>query len=530
MTTPSERRGWAARASIAIALCAVVGLLASACTGSHSSTGSGVPAQPSSSIAAREHRPNIVFVLTDDLASNLVQYMPHVLALEHQGTTFTNYIVSDSLCCPSRSSIFTGLYPHDTHVLGNEPAHGGFITFFRRGEQNHTFATALQAVGYRTAMMGKYLNGYTPSDPPRGKPTPYVPTGWSQWDVTGDQGYSQYNYNLTDNHSIKHYGHGRSDYLTTVLRNRALQFLGSTAQQRNPFMLEVATYAPHEPFVPAPEDKGTFPGLKAPRTAAFDTLPTDPPAWLRNRAPLTPKQTSYIDRVFERRVESVQSVDRMIGAIEQELRHTGRLSNTIFVFSSDNGLHMGEHRLTPGKLTAYDTDIRVPLVMAGPGIAAGVTNSAIVQNVDLAPTFEALGGTAVSAGVEGRNLVPLLHGRTPADWRTVALVEHHGPVTNRGDPDFPAKYSGDPPTYVAIRTARFTYVHYADGEREYYDHATDPAEVHNLAGDLTPQVRSQLDAVAQALHSCHGGVACQHAGIMPALTGLPSPQLPHSIP
>src|SRR5256885_8472060 len=129
-------------------------------------------------------RPNIVFVLTDDLAWNLVKYMPHVKQLRARGTTFTNYFVTDSLCCPSRASTFTGRYPHDTGIFTNGGADGGFAAFHARGEEKHTFAIRLQAHGYRTAMMGKYLNGYTAQKRVGGRPLS-IPPGWNGGDVAG---------------------------------------------------------------------------------------------------------------------------------------------------------------------------------------------------------------------------------------------------------------------------------------------------------------------------------------------------------
>jgi len=107
---------------------------------------------------AAPSRPNIVFILTDDLSMDLLPYMPHVLAMEQQGLSFSNYFVSDSLCCPSRASTFTGNFPHDTGVFSNTGADGGFQKFHDLGEEQHTFAVALQNAGYRTALMGKYLN------------------------------------------------------------------------------------------------------------------------------------------------------------------------------------------------------------------------------------------------------------------------------------------------------------------------------------------------------------------------------------
>ncbi len=314
-------------------------------------------------------RPNIVFVLTDDLSMNLVQYMPHMLALEHAGTSFSNYSVTDSLCCPSRSSIFSGKFPHDTRVFTNTGADGGFNVFHSRGEESATFATALQKVGYRTAMMGKYLNGYQPADALGGS-QPYVPPGWNEWDVAGN-GYPEFNYDLNQDHKVVHHGKTPGDYLTDVVSGKGSSFVAASAAAHSPFLLEIATFAPHTPSTPAPQDANAFPGLKAPRGPAFNTLPASAPAWLASRSPLTGKETAKINKAFRKRVQSVQAVDRMIGSLEATLAKARVAGSTDIVFSSDNGYHMGEYRLTPGKMTAFDTDVNVPLVAAGPGIPAG---------------------------------------------------------------------------------------------------------------------------------------------------------------
>jgi len=117
-----------------------------------------------------------------------------------------------------------------------------------------------------------------------------------------------------------------------------------------------------------------------------------------------------------------QAVDRMIASLQDTLTKAGVAANTDIVFSSDNGYHMGEYRLTPGKMTAFDTDVNVPLVAAGPGIRAGSVISDPAQNIDLAPTFEALTGAATPATVDGRSLIPLLSGQSDAGWRTASLV------------------------------------------------------------------------------------------------------------
>ena len=208
-------------------------------------------------------RPNIVFVLTDDLAMNLVQYMPHVLDMRRDGVTFANYFVTDSLCCPSRSSIFTGRYPHETGIFRNVGPDGGFVAFRNHGYEQATFAIALAAAGYRTAILGKYLNGYGPRLHP---PAP----GWTMWAVAGD-GYPGFNYNLNRDGQVAHYGGAASDYLTDVVGELAVQFIRQAGG--TPFMIEIATFAPHAPYTPAPRDAEAFPGLQAPRSPAFNAAP-----------------------------------------------------------------------------------------------------------------------------------------------------------------------------------------------------------------------------------------------------------------
>jgi arylsulfatase A-like enzyme len=450
-------------------------------------------------------RPNIVFVLTDDLSSDLLKYMPQVQALQARGLTFSDYFVSDSLCCPSRSSIFTGNFPHDTGVFSNVGLDGGFHLFYARGEEQSTFSVALQRAGYRTALMGKYLNGYLGSAAQSSVPPSYVPPGWNEWDVAG-YGYREYGYQLNENGTLNSYGHRPQDYLTDVLTRKGVQFIDSSAAAHQPFFLELSTFAPHRPYTPAARYAHLFPGLTAPRPPSFDVLPTNAPRWLAGHRPLTPERLRRINYVFRRRVQSVQAVDDMLALIEVALAAHHLTGSTYVVFSSDNGLHTGEYRLMPGKLTAYDTDIHVPLVVAGPGVRAGTTTKAMAENVDLAKTFTAMGGTTLPG--DGHSLMSLLEGQRPADWRNAILVEHHGPDAAPADPDAQTGTSGNPTTYEAMRTHRFLYVEYADGEREFYDLASDPHELHNLAGALSAVQLATLHAELASLENCHDGSAC----------------------
>jgi arylsulfatase A-like enzyme len=482
------------RRSRRAALCAALAgaLLVSACT----SSDPGRPAQ-STPPAPSQSLPNIVFVLTDDLSTNLLPYMPNVAALRRAGAAFTNYFVVDSLCCPSRSAIFTGQFPHNNGVFTNAGKDGGYSAYNAHGDDKKSFAIALHNAGYRTGFMGKYLNGY--------QPQLRQPIGWDEWDVAGN-GYASFDYNLNENGTVHSYGHRPADHLTDVLSRKAARFVDDAARSSRPFALEVATFAPHLPAVPAPRDASRFPALHAPRTPAFDRIPTGATRWLAHRPPLQVADKQRIDRDFRQRVRSVQAVDTMIGRLRRELQRTGAANHTYFVFSSDNGFHLGEHRLRPGKQTAFDTDIRVPLLISGPGVPSGRTIDAMTSSVDLAPTFEQLGGATPTAMRDGRSLEPLLHGKTaPPDWPQAVLVEHHGPGSSPDDPD---RQPDRPPTYEAVRTATELYVEYATGEREYYDLARDPDELDNRAATVSASRLTPLRRVLHQLQSCKGAVAC----------------------
>jgi arylsulfatase A-like enzyme len=446
-------------------------------------------------------RPNIVYVLTDDLSDDLIEFMPNVQKLMTRGASFTNYFVSDSLCCPSRASIFTGQLPHNTGVYTNIYPHGGVYAFAVHNNAQKTFAVTLSAQGYRTALMGKYLNGYRAD-------SGAVPMGWTDWAATA-KGYQGFDYTLNINGTPQFFGEQETDYLTDVIAQRGEEFIDAMATQEAPFFIELATFTPHRPSVPAPRHVGLFENVIAPRSPAYDRAIENAPRWLAGRLPRSQATIDRIDARYRQRARSIVSVDEMVGRLVQHLEANGQMDNTYFIFNSDNGYHMGEHRLLPGKLTAYDTDIRVPLVVVGPNVPAGLQIDAVSQNTDLAPTFEELAGALPRPDVDGRSLVSLLHGEpVPSDWRTSALVEHRHTVKAANDPDEQTEASGDPPTYKAMRTSRFTYVEYRDGEREYYNDRLDPDQLRNAYIDLSRARRKRLHAQLRRLARCDGAVEC----------------------
>ena len=409
----------------------------------------------------------------------------------------SRYYVVDSLCCPSRSAIFTGQYPHDDGVFTNAGNDGGYFAFNKHGDQQKSFALALHDAGYRTAMMGKYLNQYMPAYP--------EPPGWDEWDVAGNA-YGEFDYNLNQNGLQQHYGKDPQDYLTDVLAAKASSFIDSSAASGRPFMLEVATFAPHAPYTPAPRYAHADQQLTYPKTPAYDRLPADPPPWLKGHPPLSAGRSGHHHR----------DVPQAGGGRSLRRRHDRRSSRTSSGPRAWTGTRTScsarttastwaSTRLTSGKQTAFETDIRVPLIVSGPGVPAGRDVSQLTSSIDLAPTFETLAGLPVPASVDGHSLAGLWHGQDPVGWPLAILIEHHGPDFSPDDPDRQTSKPGDPPTYEAVRTATALYVRYAGGAQEYYDTATDPYELDNLAGKGVPEVLRQA---LSALENCHGTAAC----------------------
>jgi N-acetylglucosamine-6-sulfatase len=445
-----------------------------------------------------DKKPNVVFILTDDL--NVTQYLdpsrfPKVDSLlVDEGTTFSNYFVTDSLCCPSRASILRGQYVHNHDVRSNKPPLGGFEKFHTNGDESSTIATWLHDAGYRTGLLGKYLNGY-----PNGAEETFVPPGWDVWaSPVRSGGYSGYNYRLNESGTIVPYGANPQDYMTDVLSRKSGEFIQQSGDK--PFFLYVAPFVPHSPATPAPRHADTFPGVQAPRTASFNQADVSAePQWLRDRPLLDDQQVASIDALYRKQLQSMLAVEDLIEHVVDTLRQTGELDNTYIALTSDNGFHLGQHRLPQGKITAFDEDIHVPLVVRGPGVPAGKQVDDFAANVDLAPTFAELGDAKAPSFVDGRSLAPTLRGKSADEARTGVLVEHFSP----GDGGARAgRRGGAPPTYAAVRTERYTYVEYVTGERQLYDLRADPDQLHNIVATADPEVVQDLAEQVASLRTC----------------------------
>ena len=388
-----------------------------------------------------------------------------------KGVTFANAFVTNPQCCPSRVSILTGRYAHSTGVWSNVPPNGGFPAFH---DDRSTIATWLHAAGYRTALVGKYLNDYEAAAH-RG----YVPPGWDRWVAIAEENGHYYDYDLTVNGTLVHRGHAPGDYSTDVLTREAVDFIKTA---RRPFFLYFAPAAPHDPYIPAPPDTTACPDLAPYRPSSFgEDDVSDKPGFIR-KLPWSETEVEMADQTRLGQCRTLLDVDRSVERIVSALRATGALSSTLIVFTSDNGLLWGEHRLSY-KSVPYEESIRVPMVMRyDPMTNSPRVEQRFVLNVDLAPTFAALAGLP-HRPLGGRSLVPLLRGET-VPWRVSFPLEHA-----HGNERIPI------PDYCGVRTPRWMYAEYGTGAEELYDLTSDPWELENLAS------RPSLTTVRERLHA-----------------------------
>jgi len=406
-------------------------------------------------MAQPEERPDVVLVVTDDQRWDTLWAMPTVRRdLVARGAAFENAFVVNPVCCPSRASILTGDHSHTTNVYRQAPPFGRSQWF----DESSTLATWLNDAGYTTGLFGKYLDGYQ-----HRALTGVIPAGWDRWVAFVHAAYVDYK--LTVDGEVRSFGSSPSEHSTRVLTREAVAFV---ERADGPLFLVFAPAAPHEPALPAPRDAGAFRGLADARPPSFDEPDVgDKPSWVRALEPLNLADEGAIDAFRRDQYRSLLSVDRAVGAILDALERTGRLDNALVLFTSDNGIHHGEHRWTK-KETPYEESIRVPLVVRWDAARwdVPVRRDELALNIDLAPTIAESTGVVPPRPPEGRSLLPLLAGETT--WREDFLIEH-------------MENTNPVPTFCAVRSTTTKYVRYATGEEELYDLAGDPFELRNLA-------------------------------------------------
>lgn len=483
---------------------------------------SGAPATPSTTPAPSEAASgngqirNVVLLLADDLDWELFDQVPRLAALKDAGTTLTNFVVTESLCCPSRTSFTLGQYVHNHKVVSNVPeTGGGWETFYRLKHQQDCLPTWLSAAGVTTAHVGKYLNGF----PGRKLDPSYVPPAWDHFVTTvrgGGSPYDGYGYVLSTDGVLTQHNGGRTNFLDDVLTADTNAWLATATE---PFFLEFASYLPHTPAPAALRNIGSRAGSRAPISPSFNARGAGEPAWLSSLPQMGPKRLANLDQMWTRRLESGETLADSFDAIMSQLRTTGHADDTLVIVTSDNGYHLGTHRMPSGKHTPYREDAVVPAVLIGPGIPAGVEVKAMTSTIDLAPTIANLLGAQTPDWVDGRDLTPLLQNPEGTPWRTGVLTESLT-ATRPGDPDYS---DFEAPAYQALRTEDYLYVSYGTKGTALYDLRSDPSEMDNIIASADPAVVMQLAAQLDALSAC-AGPSCRVAdSLAPIVSSASSP-------
>jgi N-acetylglucosamine-6-sulfatase len=451
----------------------------------------------------RDPQPNVLVLMTDDQTLASLRVMAGVReALAGEGTTFERAFVSNALCCPSRSTLLTGQYSHSHGVLGNLPPDGGYT----RLDKSEWLPVWLQRAGYRTFHIGKFLNRYGIDSPPT-----EVPPGWNEWYASVDPStYLFYGYTLNENGILNTYGLDRNPlfYSTDYYVQRAVDVVERMGKTRTPFFLSLAFLAPHSggprdpddpPGLatpsPAPRHLDRFAGTPLPPSPAFNEADmSDKPSFLQGRPPISAARARAIEENHRQGLESLLAVDEGIVRIVEALRESGELDDTLIVFTSDNGFFYGEHRIENGKVLAYEPSIRVPLILRGPGVPAGARRRQLVTNADLAPTILDAAGARAGLPQDGRSLFPLLDD-PGLEWGRDLLIE--------GAP------GNTVVAFDALRTYRYVFVQYVNGERELYDLERDPHQLSSVHGDPAyAGVQAELAGRLAALAVC-AGRACR---------------------
>jgi N-acetylglucosamine-6-sulfatase len=410
-----------------------------------------------SSQDVRDDRPNVVIIISDDQHYSTMEYIPRTRArIFEEGVEFSRGYVTTARCGPSRSSVLTGMYAHNHGVVANKDL-----------LEEETFVRRLHESGYYTGLVGKYLNSYPlPEEealrPEDSAPLPEFDSWVALASGTKNADYFDTSLNV-DGKWVE-----RKGYQTYLLRDYALKFLKRAVRQDRPFFLLFGAYAPHKPAIPAPGDEELYldePPYRPPNYNEEDI--SDKPEWFQERwQPLSTGWTDYLDTKYLSQIQTLNALDVAVEDIIEALEGYGVLDETLVIYLSDNGHFFGEHRMTSGKVFAYEEGIRVPFALRYPPLVPEpYRESRIVANIDIAPTIYELAGIPVPPGVDGLSLVPLLQGGD--DWRDGLIIE-----------GWPEEKHAAPP-YMAYHTSQYVYVETEGDIAELYDLETDPYQMEN---------------------------------------------------
>jgi len=459
------------------------------------STVQAVAGPPATVRSEGAERPNIVFVMTDDMREDDLRSMRRTRELlADRGIDFTDAISPHPLCCPARAQLVTGQYAQNNGVQHNAGPFGGFQALDPTREISSWFKQG----GYQTGFVGKFLNGYTARD--------VRPSGWDHWDALTAGVYDYFDFTFDNDSDPETY---RDSYVTDVIAARTNETVREFARDDDPFLIYSWHLAPHyrisdhgTPVPPpaSPQDEDRFDEAVPPSfaSASFNERNVlDQPRPFRNRRLADP---DFVITEHRARLRALQSVDRAVESLVETLRAVGELNNTVIVFSSDNGYSLGEHRFV-GKNVLTNETLQVPLLIRGPGIGAGTSSDLPVTLVDLPATFTSLAAVQPGWLLDGLSFAPTLHGQDQP-FRDTTLVQ-------TGDDE------GDGWAYRGLRTSRYLYgVNGSDGF--LYDELRDPHQVVNRFEDPGYlAIRVLLEQRRLHLLGCRGWTCNETFGQLP---------------
>jgi N-acetylglucosamine-6-sulfatase len=431
-------------------------------------------------------RPDIVVIFLDDVDPHdgrvwrNEKRTPTLSSLfAKSGVQFTNAVAETPLCSPGRANTLTGQHTLNHRVDAN-------VT--KPFDPRVTIGTELQESGYQTLFVGKYMNQLR-SEVKRKQLRRYA-QGWDEFDIVYQDNGRYRDYDMWTREGMQHYGKKPSDHLTLVTKRRVVKHLAeaSTDEPVFAFVSIFDLHAPNRPTVRYDGDKRCR-NIKPWNPPSFDADVSTKPKYVRKRP--APSKDGWPMTTY---CEEMLGVDELVGAVVRQQSKRGRLDDTLFVFTADNGVAWGTHRQPQRKGVPYATPI--PMVFSWPARwgEEPVRIDEVVSNIDLAPTFCAIAGCEMGpfengqAAADGLDLLPLLDGEVDHLERSV--------VREQSGPGYIAA-----PEFWAIRSTsqhplgRWHYVEYETGERELYDSVMDPWELDNLADSEEHQdVVSRLSA------------------------------------
>ncbi|KAK5659229.1 hypothetical protein OQA88_1320 [Cercophora sp. LCS_1] len=484
-------------------------------------------------------RPNIVFILTDDQDLHLdsLSYTPLIQKhLIQKGTFFTRHYATTAVCCPSRVSLLTGKQAHNTNVTDVNPPYGGYPKFISQGFNSAYLPVWLQDAGYFTAYTGKLFNAHTIAN--YDKP---FPGGWDASDFLLDPyTYSYLNASYQRNRDAPVSYEGR--HTVDVLAEKAYGLLDEAVDSGKPFFLGIAPVAPHSnveaklfdgdlgdietdvlftPPIPAERHAHLFEDVVVPRTDNFNPDRPTGANWVRRLERQSDENVAFNDHFYRQRLRALQSVDELVDGLFERLEDKGLLGNTYVFYTTDNGYHIGQHRLQPGKECGFEEDINIPLLVRGPGVEEGKKADIVTTHIDLAPTFLGLVGAPSRADFDGEAIPLKSHDieKTKGTRHEHVTVEYWGFAASEGKYKFGESRVVINNTYKALRIIgedyNFYYSVWCTNEHELYDLKTDPYQVNNLLhpdeaakvpatilGVPFTKVVSRLDSLLFVLKSC----------------------------